>query len=117
MKTPRTKDPNPLVQVTILRERLKSSLMRERRKSKALNAMRNQLLAYAKDLKRVLDQRPAKNDGNHKSELTAAWAQLLLYARDLKVIVNHERKNGKDLQKAASVLKHLADVQKNRSGM
>jgi HD-GYP domain-containing protein (c-di-GMP phosphodiesterase class II) len=139
MKPRREKDPNPLVQVIQLRDRLRRSLLRERHKGKNLTAARLQLLKYARDLKRVVSKVPVKADarvrqpgsggpqgsqagvasaqhreGDKDVELTATKAQLLVYANDLKKMLARERKKSDEVKAAhEQMLKYVGDLKES----
>ena len=60
-----------------------------------LQAARSQLIAYAKDLKQMLEQ-----EGKKTQLLKNAHAQMLAYARDLKVSLEAEQQKNSELEQA-----------------
>ena len=60
-----------------------------------LQAVRSQLMAYARDLKQMLFQ-----EGQKTLQLKKAHAQMLAYARDLKVALDAEQKKNSELEQA-----------------
>ncbi|WP_342349081.1 HD domain-containing phosphohydrolase [uncultured Nitrospira sp.] len=60
-----------------------------------LQAARSQLMAYAKDLKQMLEQ-----EGQKTQQLKKAHAQMLAYARDLKLSLEAEKQKNSELEQA-----------------
>lgn len=60
-----------------------------------LQAARSQLMAYAKDLKQMLEQ-----EGQKTHQLKKAHAQMLAYARDLKLSLEAEQRKNSELEQA-----------------
>ncbi|MDR4460223.1 MAG: HD domain-containing protein [Nitrospirales bacterium] len=60
-----------------------------------LQAARSQLMAYAKDLKQMLEQ-----EGKKTQLLKNAHAQMLAYARDLKLSLEAEQQKNRELEQA-----------------
>jgi cyclic di-GMP phosphodiesterase len=60
-----------------------------------LQAARSQLMAYAKDLKQMLEQ-----EGQKTQQLKIAHAQMLAYARDLKLSLEAEQRKNSELEQA-----------------
>ena len=60
-----------------------------------LQAARSQLMAYARDLKQMLEK-----EGQKTQQLKKAHSQMLAYARDLKLALNAEQQKNSELEQA-----------------